>query len=275
MSEKYEIIKDEEELKWFFDNIAPPLENDEVYFVSLSARSKLLTEKEKVMLNLGRTEMFSRSIIREKEWDRFLRTIKKYEVSFGAYTTKNGSEIPNRAIVVYFNINPSSTLKAYKEFNKTMNEYMFELSTCSMTGRDTSDIMHRIKKLDVLLMNCYQKNRGTKHWMDFDFDVPKIKVVLDNIEDLVSEIEKRGGRAYIIETQGGYHVLVSTDTQFDESFNPQTIIETYGREIAYDITYGEQGNIKTLGYEVIHNSNAMIPLPGTFHNNMTARVINK
>lgn len=265
----YQLIADEKELKWFFDNIIPPLENDEVYFLSLSARSKLLTDEQKEKLQLGRTEMFERRIVREREWSRFLRTVKKFETAYGSYTTKNGSLIPNKAIVVYFNINPSNVIKAYNEFSQIMNDYMFELAMCAMRHRDTTDIMHRIKKQDVLLMNCYQKNKGTKHWLDFDFDVPKNEITLGVVEEFVSEVRQHKGTAYIIETQGGYHVLVSKNTEFDEYFHPGNIADNYYRQLGMHVP------IEDAKIEVIHNKNSMIPLPGIIHHGTVVRVLNK
>lgn len=73
------LIHDEEELKWFFDNILPELKPTETYFLSLSARSKYLTEEEKVSLELGYTEMFAKTIVRKRNWERFLRTVRKLE----------------------------------------------------------------------------------------------------------------------------------------------------------------------------------------------------
>ena len=164
----YNLINDEEEVKKFFDKVVPPLKNNEVYFVSLSARNKYLTAEEREELNLGRTEMFEKRVIRNDSFERFLRTLRKFETNEGSYLTKNGSNIPNKSIIVYFNINPSDVLKAYKEHNHTMNEYMFELAHCASEKRDTENIMKRIRKMDDLLTTCFQKNTGTKHYIDVD-----------------------------------------------------------------------------------------------------------
>jgi len=273
-SEKYyKIIWSEEELKWFFDNVIPPLTDSEVYFVSLSARNKLLSKEEQKELNLGRTEMFQRGVIREKEWIRFLRKIKQYECKVGSYTTKNNSAIPNHAIVCYFNINPSNVLQAYKQFSQTMNEYYLELATCVSDNKDKSNILYRIKKQDVLLMNCFQKNRGTKYWIDFDFDVPKNNKILEGIKEIGREVYERDGRHYIIETKGGYHLLASRNTDFDRDFNPKTIVEEESKNIAIYLSEGSTDSLEELGYEVMQNKNEMLPLPGTFQGGFKVKVI--
>lgn len=274
-NDRYVLIGDESELRFFFDYVMPPLTKTEVFFLSLSARNKLLTDEEKERIQLGRTEMFSRKVVRKKEWDRFYRTIKKMETATGSYTTKNGSNIPSHAIMCYFNVNPSDSLKAYREFNQTMNEYMFELGQCASTGSDASNVLDRIKKQDRLLMNCYQKNRGTRYWLDFDFDIPKEQYLLNHLYELVYEVQKRNGIAYIIETQGGYHVLVSKDTKFDKNFNPKTLIEMMDRAIAQEITGVNTTSLKDLGYEIIHNKNEMVAIPGTYHYGKVVRILNK
>jgi len=271
----YQLLRSEEELEWFYENVMPPLNNHEVYFLSLSARKKLLTDFEKQTIQLGRTEMFERRIVRTKEWNRLYRTVRKFEANWGAYTSKRGSNIPNHAIVVYVNINPSDVLKAYKEFNQTMNEYMYELVQCAAEKRSTDNILYRIKKQDTLLMNCYQKNRGTKHWMDFDFDIPRSPKILSILYLFVEEIKEHKGKAYIVETQGGYHILVSMDTEFNQQFNPPVLTKKYGEAIARYISQGACAKIENLGYEVIHNKNAMIPLPGTVHNGTLVKILNK
>lgn len=271
----YEIIGDEKELKWFFDNILPPLQKEEVYFVSLSARNKLLTKEEQKELNLGRTEMFFRQIIRERNWEKFLRKIKRFETSFGSYKTKNNSNIPNKAIVCYVNINPSDSLKAYKEFNKTMNEYLHELTICASRGRDMSNIISRINKQDRLLMNCYQKARGVKYWIDFDIDTPHYKEIEYVLQDFVEEVKERHGKAYIIQTRGGYHLLVSRDTAFDKEYNPRVILREANYKIARYLSSGVSGKLENIGYEIIQNNNEMLPLPGLFQGDFLVKVINK
>ena len=263
----YKIIYCEEELKKFF-NLLPPLKSTEVFFVSLASRNKYLTKSEQEYYGLGRTEMFEKRIIRYKEWERFLRTIRKFETAAGSYTTKKGFNIPNKSIVCYMNINPSDTLKTYKEFNKTMTEYMYELAHCATDNRNLDDICKRVNKMDNLLLTCYQKNRGVKHFIDMDFDIPKNyydPVVTSFLNDMkLNEIEY-----FVIDTKSGFHVLLKRDTvnyNFNDSIyksNEKLAIE-YMKE--NNVQLGKDGVIdihKEIGYEIILNKNEMIPLPGT------------
>ncbi len=150
-------IHDIDELKFFYDNILPPLDKTDVYFISLSARNKYLTDEEKETLDLGRTEMFAKTIIRKREWDRFLRTIRKFECHVEGYTTKNGSPIPSKCIVMYININPSNTLQAIAGFKKVLSEYEVEIASIALNDRSNiNNIAERLNKIDNSLYTAYQ-----------------------------------------------------------------------------------------------------------------------
>ncbi len=270
------IIHSEEELKWFYDNVVQELKPSEVHFMSLSARNKYLTEEERKLYALGRTEMFSRSIVRFNGWEKFLSTVRKYETDEGAYITKNNMNMPSKATVCYFNINPSDSLKAYRDFNKTMNEYMFELVQCAVNNRSTDNILYRINKQSTLLMNSYQKAIGTRYWIDFDFDVPKD--FLPYIELYTATVKHFGGKAYIIDTKSGFHLLVSKDTNFSEKYNPKTIVDNAMNDLFnfYVKMYqGEEITKRLAESEIIHNKNEMCPLPGTIQASHKVIILNK
>ena len=94
MSDYYKIIYSEDELKWFFDHCVPSLKKDEVFFCSLSARNKYLTEEERETLGLGRTEMMSKTIIRHDSWERFLEHIHRLECHKKGLLTKKVFQSP-------------------------------------------------------------------------------------------------------------------------------------------------------------------------------------
>jgi hypothetical protein len=73
MNENYVLLIDEDEFEKFYKHCVPELGPDEVFFISLSARNKYLTEQERRDLELGRTEMFARRLIRQRDFSRFTR----------------------------------------------------------------------------------------------------------------------------------------------------------------------------------------------------------
>ncbi len=258
----YKLIYDVDELKLFYENILLPLNKGEVYFVSLSARTKYLSEGDRKKLNLGRTEMFERRIIRYRNWDRLLRTLRKFEVNEGAYLTKNNSIIPANIITCYININPSNSLKAYKKYSQTMIDYLFELSICLGKGQDIENIYNRINKQDVLLMNCYQQSRGIKWWIDIDIDIPKkYYYILRGIRRDIKVDD------ILIETRSGYHLLLRKKynfNKFNKEINPIIITKLLNYEI---------GKVCKENFEIHINKNEMIPVPGMMQAGFPVKII--
>lgn len=257
------IVSDESELKWFFDNVLPPLKETEVYFLSLSARNKYLTEEEREFYSLGRTEMFAKTIIRERSWDRFIRTIRKLECDERGYTTKSNIPIPSKTMVCYININPSDTFRALNAFQGLINEYNLEIASLLVRGGDSSNFFNRLNKIDNNLMTMYQQSTGTKHYIDFDFDLEnKSEKYIEEVSDFL--IAKGISRYFWVDTHSGYHLLIDKN---QIKFNPNDII-SFGIESANKKLIGEIG-------EIVYNKNSMIPMPGTYQGGYPVSIINK
>lgn len=275
----FKIVANEEELLFFHENILPPLLPTEVYFLSLSSRNKYLTEEEKKVYELGRNEMFAKTIVRDSTWERFIRAIRRLECDERGYTTKNDMPIPQKSLVCYININPSNTIKALNEFNKITNEYMFELANTAIGGKDQENILNRINKIDNNLMTCYQTATGTKYWIDFDLDVSKAWKPY-NDPTITQWLEAKGitkGHYYWIATKSGYHLLLDKQKI---KFNPFQLVELltnrYANDfIEYTLKYCPEQYPGACKFEIIKNDNAMIPMPGTFQGEYPVRIINK
>lgn len=280
----YSFIHDKKELKKFFDMIIPDLKDFEVYFLSLSCRKKYLSQEERDTYHITRAEMFERKLIRKKEWDRFLRAIRKYETNFGSYISKNGLNVPSHALVLYWNINPSNSLKSLKEFQGKMIDWQYEF----INGNTTS-YKEKFNKLDVELMNCYQRNPGTKKWLDIDIDIDKDVNI--NIPDKMRYFLKNYPKLiyYWVDTKSGWHLLIDRNTL---DFNPNDIckhVEYILKEFYYDryvnitddvgLPYTEielHNKITVSVYkenEVKVNKNAMIPLPGCLQGSYPVKVL--
>ena len=255
------LIQDEKQFNKFIE-ILPELQNDEVYFISLSARRKYLTDEERDTYALGRTEMFSRQIAKSKEQLREY-TMKKLGMSLLYKTTKNGLQIPEKALVVYININPSSMLKAYQLFQEEMNKEMNAIINALRNNKEPNYDRTLIQKR--LLMNCVQKSSGEKHYIDIDCDTKKPEVV----ESLTTSLSNSKIEFHVIETQGGFHFLIKKDTIPNnkklkhlniQKFNLMRIIQA-----ARDVD-GERNEIEI-------NGNVMVPVPGTNQANFLVRMV--
>lgn len=255
----YEIIHDEEELKWFFDNVMPELLPHEVYFLSLSARNKYLSLEERAEVGLGRTEMFNRTIIHQRSWSSFIRVLRRMECDVRGFTTKKDLPVPEKTIICYFNINPTNTIKALGEFQSKMHTYSNELISCAMSGNNVDIAVKEITRMDAHLMTCMQKSTGTRHWVDFDFDIPKDCGMVISVSVY---LESRGiSNYYWIDTKSGYHLLIDKSQL---KFNPQDIINEALKYIPEGLE----------DFEIIQNRNNMIPLPGTYQAGHLVRVLN-
>jgi hypothetical protein len=206
--------------------------------------------------------MFGREIAQSKE-KLYDYTIKKLEATLSYKTTRNGRPIPDKSLVCYININPSSMVKAYYQFQKEMNNQMSEITLALLHGKDPNYSFINIQTRE--LMNCIQKSTGTKHFIDIDCDT-KEPEVLDYFKEafLNCLIEY-----YIIETKGGYHFLLKKDT-FPVKYNLQKIIDD-GIIRLERIIYEKQLNNKI---EIMINGNGMIPVPGIMQSDHLVKFVN-
>lgn len=260
MEKYHKFIYDEKQIRKFV-NIMSPLKDDEVYFLSLSARNKYLTDEERKKYELGRTEMFARKIVKPSPRvngdiaDIYIRVLKSMQVSRGGYTSRTGVELPDKCLVVYANINPSSGMKALKYFQLEMTEALFDIHT-------NPEVFSKFAHLDSKLMNQFQKQKGTRTLIDIDFDIPEEGK--DILVTFFKDLHKMHNIAqqkvqdkiellyYIIKTKSGYHVLLKKDRL---KFNYNLAILKANNEAQF--RYGKEH------IEVTVNKNAMIPCPGT------------
>ncbi len=226
-----------------FINILPDLQNDEVYFISLSARNKYLNEEERKFYGLGRTEMFSRNIIRRKE--DFEYVLSKLESTLHYKLTKTKQNIPEKALVVYVNINPSSMIKAYFNLANEMNKELLDINMAMQHNKQPN--YSGIHLLDRKLMNCIQTARSRKIFIDIDFDV-KGDIP---IKDFIITLANKEIKYYLIQTKSGYHCLIDLASMKDKKFNLN-----YEVQKCHQLVCLHDG-------EVIINTNGMIPVPGT------------
>lgn len=235
----YRFIYSEDEVRKFF-SILSPLKPDEAYFVSLSARNKYLTDEERKAIDLGRTEMFARKLVKQYTYEAFIRTLRTYEINDGGFTSRSNIPLPEKCIVIYANINPVSGKAALKEFYEKTTQLLFDLS-------DDNDSHKRLASLDTELMNCYQRARGTKKFIDIDCDVPDDGV--DIVELVLNEFKANSVDYHVIKTRGGFHILIDRSTLH---YNYTTIINK-ANELA----------VERFGHaEVVVNKNEMVPICG-------------
>ena len=246
-------VYDEKELEKFFNLILKPLEKDEVYFLSLSARNKYLTPEERVEYDLGRTEMMMRKLVKEYSFPAFLRTVRSYEIETGI-SGRGFKTLPQKCIAVYANINVCSGKKALQEFDQNMNTIIFSMD------RDAGAV-ENLRYLDTELLNCFQRSRGASTWLDIDFDSPDKDFGVDCVNVLIKDLTEHKVENHVVETRSGYHVLVK---RADLNYNYTETVK--GLDQAMKHRFPEKA-------EVVVNKNEMCPIPGVLSAGFEVRMI--
>jgi len=179
MRECYEIIKDETALRQFIDWL-PDHSNEECYFYALFYRAKYSQENR---ISGGGNLLF-RGISDKKS---LFRKFQQLECPLGAYE-KRGEPIAQESLALYINPN-------------FRNLYKASLNTLSQLAENIKKD-HRTAAPHKEALSCIQTSAGEKTYLDFDIDTKDPEILKRAIKILDPVIPE------IIETRGGYHVLV-------------------------------------------------------------------
>lgn len=231
------MIEDREQFDRFVE-ILPDLGSDEVYFISLSARKKYLDEEERVRYDLGRTEMFARQVARSKE--QLYHVARKLRGILDNRTTRTGYPMPKHAVVVYANINPTSTVKATNKFVKDINKAREQVMNATLKGNVPD--FGAFRYADRTFMNCLQKSTGNRHFLDIDVDT-KDQSILDELLESIQSLEY-----YVVDTKGGYHVLVVRESLNNSGVRLHEVVQRLDGKVDTEVCFSSQ----------------MVPTPGTF-----------
>lgn len=336
-SEMYQMIADENELKWFFDHVIQKPNINESYSAVFVSRHKKLTKEEQEEIGLTRkeaeflaTQTFRLRGIKdstEKDdptlwtFERFLKNLKCFNVDKGAYTTAKGLPIPEKTLAVIFYVNPGDDIKVCKKFVEEYQDVNQAIIKAMLEGKTTADNIQSYQwfgNAESTIKHLKANQKGSRYWMDFDIDVPKwfkenklpeskfgncVKCIpIKSYEAWVSELMKLQGKAFvqdvsytdglramlnitfgkgnyvIVDTSGGYHVLVRTSAIKANPHDFCRLVESLyrvGVKIAGEEPYlDDKGQCK---FECVINDSQIpgLPLPGTYQYGRMVRVANK
>jgi len=133
-------------------------------------------------------------------------------------------------------------LKALKEFYEKTNEILF-----SLHDKGTLD---QLRNMDTLLMNCYQRSRGKRTWIDIDIDSEDHTASEYYMKELVFIYRDRGIECYPIATKSGYHIPLRKSSIHYDYMRDAMIRDNLIRQ---SIPHSE----------IVQNKNEMVPVPGT------------
>lgn len=228
---KYEIIKDKEELNRFIEWL-PDLKEYEKFYVALFARKKY----DKVLKSTSSDKMQLKRILVNK--DNMIHKISQLEIECGLYKLKN-TVATQQSLAIYITPNPRCMIKAH-------NDMLLRTAKAITTG-------NYFYNLHSEAMSCIQRAKAKSYVVDFDIDSKDVDLTLLN--DILPK------EAYnILETRGGYHILVNVKKTSNISF-----YRNYGRNWHKAITDT---------FTCDQTGDQMIPIPGCTQGNFIPKFIN-
>lgn len=295
MAEYYNMVLDETELKWFFDQIIEkPLEY-ESYMILLACRGKKLTDEEREFTKVGsRGEMMREELIHcrgglKQEWnfDIYRQAFYRYNCDKRSLLTTAGVPYPEHAMTVYSVINPSNEIDCIEDTFEHYNSERKNLTSAILRGSKIGVEDHLVKmpKIFEHMKSCHAAHTSRRIWLDFDMDIKSEYRSVEVYEECYQILHKVGlqlfgkGNFAIIKTNGGYHTLVKKSCL---KFNPQNFIdEVYNQaenpnfqKYFAEFMLNDSCHKTKTGNNVIKRS-AMIPTPGCRQYDSFPVVMNK
>lgn len=240
----YKIIYDEAELDRFISWL-PNLQPNEKFYWSLFCRKKYFPQAIK---SNDKTQLKRGLATKENLKDK----IRQLEIEIGKWKLRD-MEVPQEALVFYLMPNPRCMTKAaYK------------------TIRHCADLLENTNKgynLVQEVMSCVQKSKSRTVFVDFDIDDKNIDLtLLNHIFSPVADSRFPDKPYTIIETRGGYHILINSGyaTAYMRSWNAMQMRK---REITW------YNDIKS-AYIVDQVQDQLLPVPGTIQGGFEVKFIN-
>lgn len=295
--EVYNVVADENELKWFFDNVIVKPKVNESYSMVFVCRHKKLTteEKEKLGIASNEAEFLATQTLRlakfhkkskidnDTNWTftKFLQQVKRFEVNKEAYLTIEGNPLPEKALVTIFYVNPGDNIKVARRLIEKLDETGDAIIKAMLNGKTLDDNMQSYQtygNLESAVKHLQANCKGSVYWLDYDIDVPawfKEKYY----ERLLEVFDKWYGKGYyvVVDTGGGYHVLVRTHRIM---FKPHDLNKEVQALYEEGVANGETPYFDDKGvckFECVVNDSQIpgLPLPGTYQYGRPVTVLNK
>jgi hypothetical protein len=178
--------------------------------------------------------------------------MRKLEGELGTRLTKTGQLFPQKALVVYVNINPSCAVSAHMKYMQKMNVELDQILKATQRGKQAN--YTGFQRADRILLDCFQTSTGERTYLDIDLDT-KEEVYLF---ELRSKLDEHNISYSVVETKSGFHVLIMRDTLNNSNLRLDLLVKNLAEKS---------------GTEVMFNKNAMVPMPGTLQAGKLVRVL--
>lgn len=295
----YQMIADEDEIKWFFENVVQKPMINESYAAVFCARFKKLSEEERAEVGVAKreaefmaTQTFRvkkvhdlKGLMEDDGWtfQNFMKHLYRFNVDKMAYTTSGGYPLPEKCLAVIFYVNPCDEIKVADEVMQKLNDTKTAIVKAMLNGKDLGANLQSYQAFSNIESNVKHARahcKGSVYWLDFDLDVPdwfRSGAYFNTMKDALNA--RFGlGNYIIVDTSGGFHILVRTATIHG---NPHDFCKEmtglYWKAITDEgmpAYLDGKGNDK---FECIVNDSQIpgIPMPGTYQYGRPVRIINK
>jgi hypothetical protein len=192
------MIANKEQIYEFYNEVIPEIERDEIIHMFMQSRRKYnstirISEHDPVL---------GRKMLKYNDNDLFFNKIEQLEaLSKVAISHSSGDKLPIDAMVIYIDLSPKSTKKAFAMFS--------EFYTDVLISNEPDDIKYKhFRKIDVKLASFIHKSNARKPYYMIDVDT-KDTEIFDGILDMIPNSSKNID--WITETRGGYHMIIGKD----------------------------------------------------------------
>lgn len=181
--------------------------------------------------------------------DEFIRTLRRYNVDDGVFVDSSGANVPREAIVLYMTVNPMDEMRAYNKLQQLLNERLYDMA----------------RGASAPPFNVYKTYKSTLHqcplakFVKYDVDT-KEESKIGALRALARE--KNIKFHLVVETRGGYHVVISNEFGYEKSKEGNKAREAFSNFIAENKTWVTK-----------EESGAQIVVPGTLQGGYLTRIV--
>lgn len=273
------LVYDEDLIRNFYRKVIAntPRADFDTDFFCVVARSKYLSGDYRHAIQLG-DALLEKVVLKTVDEERFLNRIHRADSCVDWATSFNGKSIPKNCMVMYMNVNHTSSVKAIRNLKNDIETLENELVDCLLGSGMTNNIGNKLKNLDTLVLKAMQNPKciSKKNWIDIDMDIPNDMYTIDNVMNVLNNLGISEDGRVIIMSRGGYHILIRTS--FISEYNSKYVDTVLKGEkvdktiiLSIDkIVDAFSSDVADRGYEAKEikiNQNMMVPIPGTIQGN--------
>lgn len=252
MSQPYRIVIDEAEVRRFYEECLKQYENERylVFVIFIMTRRKYWKPLSKSQIKLDRKVFRCQT----GDVEKFVRTLRKYEIVQGLYVDTNDQPIPNEAIVTYMTCNPldelNATFKLQQEIAEKMKIMVFSRKEESLPPLN----------FDSIFKNCLHAT-PVKRFVKLDIDTKDPELLRELQAFLKSLPDCQESIAYTVETKNGYHCMLRVGKNLGALYE-------YNRKIAQS-----KKNKNDDPWFSIEKGSPQVAIPGTNQSGFVPRLV--